>query len=439
MNKLLYSLFLSVFFLDFFHFELGIIPRAATWMPEVLSMLTCLIVALQFAFRKQLAIHKKHICLILLYFAIIFVGIVLNATPAAGIIVGLRFYLKSLPFFLLPAVYVFSEEQFKKQLLFLLPLLILQCPLAVYQRLFQYCGSLSGDGITGTLEISSILSITMICSIAIIFALYLNKKIGIKTFFIIACCLFLPTTLNETKGTLVLLPIALVLPAFFIQGEGNSKAKSLLAMALIGVLFIGVFFSVYDHFMKPRLEHSLFDIIQNKKQVESFLYRGTEGDPGDAVARVDAIYLAYKHLSQNVNTLAFGLGMGNVTGSYFESAAGKHTEKLQYGAQMLAVTQLFWELGLFGVIVYVTFLFSFFRDAYSLRKSDDLFGSFALGWSAVVVIIGISLIYKNVLQFNVINFMFWYFSGVVAAKRFRMNSLQESYADQPSSLPGLLA
>jgi len=415
MNKLLYSLFLSIFFLDFFHFELGIIPRAATWMPEVLSMLTCLIVALQFAFRKQLAIHKKYICLILLYFAIIFVGIVLNATPAAGIIVGLRFYLKSMPFFLLPAVYDFSEEQFKKQLLFLL------------------------DGITGTLEISSILSITMICSIAIIFSFYFNKKIGIKTFFIIACCLFLPATLNETKGTLVLLPIALVLPAFFIQGEGNSKAKSLLAMALIGVLFIGVFFSVYDHFMKPRLGHSLFDIIQNKKQVESFLYRGAEGDPGDAVARVDAIYLAYKHLSQNVNTLAFGLGMGNVTGSYFESAAGKHTEKLQYGAQMLAVTQLFWELGLFGVIVYVTFLFSFFRDAYSLRKSDDLFGSFALGWSAVVVIIGISLIYKNVLQFNVINFMFWYFSGVVAAKRFRMNSLQESYADQPSSLPGLLA
>ena len=434
MNKLLYLLFLSVFFLDFFHFELEVIPRSATWMPEVLSILTCLIVALQFAFRKQLAIHKKYICLILLYFAIIFVGIVLNATPAAGIIVGLRFYLKSMPFFLLPAVYDFSEEQFKKQLLFLLPLLILQCPLAVYQRLFQFRGVMTGDVITGTLEISSILSVTMICSIAIIFALYLNKKIGLKTFFIIACCLFLPTTLNETKGTLVLLPIALILPAFFIQSRGISKAKSLLAVALIGLLFISAFVPIYDHFMRPRLGYSVLDFFRDKSKVEGYLYSGEREGETKGIRRGDAIVLAYKDLSQDSLTLAFGFGMGNVMGSYFESAAGKHSDKLQCGALMLAVTQLFWELGLLGVVVYITFLFSFFRDAYLLRKSDDIFGSFALGWSAVVVIIGFSFMYKNVLQFNVLTFLFWYFSGVVAARRFRMTGLPERYAAPPSKL-----
>jgi hypothetical protein len=340
----------------------------------------------------------------------------------------MRTYFKQFPFFLLPAVYDFSEEQFKKQLQFILPLLILQCPLAVYQRLFQFRASMTGDVITGTLDISSVLSITLICSIAVIFALYLKKRIGFKLFLIIACCLFLPTTLNETKGTLVLLPLALILPAFFLQGEGNSKTKSFLTTALIGLLFISTFIPIYDHFMKPRLGYSVLDFFQDKSKVEGYLYRGAREDETKKIRRGDAIVLAQKNLSKDPLTLAFGLGMGNVMESYFESARGKNTDKLEYGAQMLALTQLLWELGLLGATVYVIFFVFFFRDALLLRKSGDIFGSFALGWSAVVVIMGLSLIYKNILQFNVINFMFWYFSGLVAAKTYKMRALPKKYA-----------
>ena len=426
MNKLLYLLFLSVFFLDFFHFKLGIVPRSATWMPEILAILTCIIVVLRFGLKQKPSIHLKYIILIVLYSTIILIGIILNTTPPGSIIVGIRTYFKHLPFFLLPAVYDFSEEQFKKQLQFILPLLILQCPLAVYQRLFQYRGALTGDVITGTLDVSSALSITMICSIAIIFGLYLNKRIDFKFFFITACCLFLPTTLNETKGTLFLLPIALVLPAVFFQGKGRSaKIKSLFTMTLVGVLFISAFVPIYDHFIKPRWGYGLLDFYQKEGRLEKYLYRGAEGRPGDSIARGDAIVLSYKDLSKDSLTLAFGLGMGNVMGSYFESFGGKHTDKLRYGAEMLAVTNLFWELGLLGVTVYITFFVFLFRDALLLRKSNGIFGSFALGWSAVVVIISLSLVYKNIILYNLINFMFWYFSGIVAARAFRVRALSE--------------
>ena len=426
MNKLLYLLFLSVFFLDFFHFKIRIIPRFATWMPEILAMITCLIVVLRFAVQKNLVIHKKYICLIVLYLTIIFIGIILNTTPVGSIIVGMRAYLKHLPFFLLPAVYDFSDKQFKGQLQFILPLLLLQCPLAVYQRLFQYRGVLSGDVVTGTLDVSSALSITMICSIAVIFALYLNKKIGFKFFFITACCLFLPTTLNETKGTLFLLPIALILPAFFFQGKGMStKIKSFFIMALIGVLFFSAFVPIYDHFIKPTRAPDLLDFFQKEGKMKRYLYKGIEARPGEDVCRGDAIVLAYKNLSQDSLTFTFGLGMGNVMPSYFESSLGKHTDKLQYGAPMLAVTYLFWELGLLGLIVYVTFFFFLFGDALLLKKSDDIFGSFALGWSAVVAIMCLSLVYKNMIVYNLINFMFWYFSGIVAARAFRVRALSE--------------
>ena len=423
MNKLLYLLFLSVFLLDFFHFNLGIVPRSATWIPEVLAMLTGLIVLLRLASTNKSAIHPKYIILIILYFIIIFIGIIFNSTPAASIIVGLRFYLKHLPFFLLPAVYDFSEEEFKKQLLFILLLLILQCPLTVYQRLYQYRGLLTGDVVTGTLEVSSALSVTMICSIAIIFALYVKKQIGLRFFFITVWCLFLPTTLNETKVTLFLLPVALALPAFFFREEGSSKIKKLLTMGAMGVLFILAFVPIYDHFMKPRTGYGILDFFQKENRLEKYMFREEWRQQGEPMGRGDVIAQSYKNLSKNPLVFAFGLGMGNLMGSYFESAAGKHADQLQYGGDTLAVTILFWELGLLGVAVYATFFVFVFSDALLLRKSGDIFGSFSLGWTAVVVIIGISLFYNNIFHFNVMNFIFWYFSGTVVAKTCRMRAL----------------
>lgn len=425
MNKLLYLLFLSVFLLDFLHLNLRIIPRFATWMPEIFAMFISLIVILLFAAKKNVFIFNKYIILILVYLAIMFIGIILNAVPIPAIFVGMRVYLKHLPFFLLPAVYDFSDEEFKKQLQFILPLLILQCPLAVYQRLFQYRGVLTGDVVTGTLEGPAQLSSIMICSIAVLFALYLNKKIGFKFFVITACCLFLPTTLNETKSTLVLFPLALILPAFFFQGVMSSKAKSLLTMGLIGVLFISAFVPIYDHFMRPQTGYSILDFVKEGK-ARSYLYRRSSGEPGEKIGRVDSIVLAWNDLSKDSLTLAFGLGAGNVMGSHFRSLSGDHTEKLQYGAEMLSLTNLFWEIGLLGVTVYVAFFFFLFKDTLLLMRSDDIFSSFALGWSAVVVIIGISLAYKNFIHINVINILFWYFSGIVAAKTFKMKASLEN-------------
>ncbi|MBW2652677.1 MAG: hypothetical protein JRC57_06295 [Deltaproteobacteria bacterium] len=194
-------------------------------------------------------------------------------------------------------------------------------------------------------------------------------------------------------------------------------------MALFGILFISAFIPIYEHFLKPTTGYSILDFFQSKDGMEKYLYKGVEGRPDEDIRRGDAIVIAYKNLSKDSLTLAFGIGMGNVTDSYFSSLHGKHTEKSQYVAERLAVTHLFWELGLVGVVVYVTFFFFLFRDALLLRKSDDIFGSFALGWCAVIVIIGLCLVYTNMMHLNVINLMFWYFSGLVAAKTCRMRAL----------------
>jgi len=315
MNILIYSLFFSVFLLDFLHFDLRIIPRSVTWLPELLSIYTLLVIALRFAVKKEFAIQPKYIYLILVHFLTLVLGFTSNNISPGGIFIGIRNYLKHFPFFLLPAVYNFSDEEFRKQLRFILPLLMLQCPLALYQRLIQYRGILSGDPISGTLDVSSFLSITLISSIAVVVGMYLKKKMHLSRFLIIAFCLFLPTTLNETKGTLFLLPIALVLPAFFSQESGRSKIKGLLAMSLIGIILISIFVPIYDHFTKPRWGFGVLEFFQKEDRLEKYLYSRATGRQGEELRRGDTIFLAYRNLSKNVNTLLFGLGMGNVTPS----------------------------------------------------------------------------------------------------------------------------
>jgi len=407
-------------------------------MPEVLSVVTFFIVALRFAIKKELAIHQKYIYLILSYLIIIFIGTILNSTPIGALFIGIRFYFKHLPFFLLPTVHDFSDKEFRSQLQFLLPLLILQCPLAAYQRFVQYKGVPTGDLITGTLESSAPLSIVMICSIAVIFALYLKKQVDVRLFLLTSCCLFLPTAIDETKATLIFLPIAFVLPALFSGGYGSlTKTKSLLTMALVGGLFISAYVPIYNHFIKAwgvwGHPNGILAFLQKEDELKNYLYRGAKGTRGERIRRGDVIVLAYKNLSTDIRSLAFGVGIGNVMDSYFKSCRGKYSEASRYRPETLALTHLFWELGLMGVIVYFVFFFFLFRDALLLRRSDDIFGCFALAWTSVIVIIGLCLMYQNIISLNVINFMFWYFSGLVAAKTFKMRTLSEEYGSYPGT------
>jgi len=437
MNKLLYLLFLSAFLVDYFHAGLGLIPRIATWLPEIIAMLAFCIVALRFGLRKGLAIHPKYIYLTASYLLIIFLGIILNSTPPGPVFVGLRVYLKHLPFFFLPAVYNFSQEEFKRQLQFIFILLLLQCPIAFYQRLIQFRGHPSGDVVAGTVTGSGVLSIIMICSISVILALYLNKKINFKLFIITACCLFLPTTINETKVTLFLFPVAIFFPAIFRKGYGNiKKVKSLLILTLIGSFFIAGFIPIYDHFVRKDAP-PILDFFQEGRHFESYLYKGTEDKTSGDIRRGDIVFLTYKRLSKEWEKVALGFGSGTLVESFLEGMRGETSEGLKYGSDALTLTYLAWELGLLGVVIYIGFFICFFKDSMLLRKRDDLFGSFALGWSSVIIIIGFSLIYVNIIGCNEINLTFWYFSGLVAAKAYRMKSLSKKRTTQLASIISL--
>ena len=86
---------------------------------------------------------------------------------------------------------------------------------------------------------------------------------------------------------------------------------------------------------------------------------------------------------------------------------------------------LVWETGVIGLFLFLLFFYFIYQDAKSLSRNDSFPGIVAVGWSGVVIIVVLSIPYKNIMVFNVIGFLFWYFSGYVMA----MNRLQSKVSD----------
>jgi hypothetical protein len=445
MNKwLIYPILLSSFLLDIFQFHVGIVPRYVTWIPEMLSMVTLGIVCFQLVVKKKVQIDIKYIYLLGVYFALMFIGIILNDVPGLSVFAGMRVHFKHLPLFFLPALYEFSADEFKSQLMLIAPLLVLQLPVAVFQRFFTLAGKSTGDVVGGTLGASGVLSIVMICAIAVVLGFYVKKQITTKTFLILVLCWFIPTTINETKVTFVLLPIAILLPLFFSNAFSESQAlRKSLVIGFVGVLFVVILVPTYDYLAErtPGKEPTLSKLFETKKErtfLERYMYRGvSKYKKGEDLGRVDLIALTFQEMSKDWITLIFGSGIGYTTEFYLTStnksssisnssrAREKNYSKanLQYRAGDLTVTKVFWEFGLAGGFVFVLFFVFLYRDARFLSNMEGIFGQFALGWSAVLVIISVCLLYLNILRPNSINIPLWFFSGIVAAKTYRFRLL----------------
>lgn len=442
MNKLIYVIFLATFFLDFLHANIGIIPRSATWIPELLAIITSIVIVLRLAVNRRLSLEPKYIYLLTLYVGVIFTGIIYNNVPLFNSFVGVRVHLKHLPLFLLPAVYDFSEYEFKKQLNVILPLLLLQCPISVSQKIFFYFfrRKFTGDVVQGTLGSANPLAIFMICSIAMLYAFYLKKRISLRTFLLAGIILFIPNTICESKATIFLLPIALMLPVLwcedYIKGE---RQKKILTGIFVSVVLFAIFIPMYNLIMQsiPQTARAYkikdsFTKMLDMDYLIKYLYMGTDRNISQ-IRRGDQIVLAYNNLLQeSPANLALGIGIGKSFVSYFDNSSqnnSKFSRNIIYDTSTLSLSFLFWEVGALGVLLYIITFLVLLRDARFMSKSPNLFGTFALGWCSVVVIMLLSLGYFNTISYNSLDLLFWYFSGIIAVHAAKYRKERElSYA-----------
>ena len=43
-----------------------------------------------------------------------------------------------------------------------------------------------------------------------------------------------------------------------------------------------------------------------------------------------------------------------------------------------------------------------------------------LGWTAVIIMVVFSMVYKNIISANSLSYLFWYFSGCIVAETYRI-------------------
>jgi hypothetical protein len=337
--------------------------------------------------------------------------------------------LRALPFFLLPAVLLINEKQLGSQSRLLLVICLLQLPLAWTQRMavsslqdMSRNYALGMDYTYGTLMGSGLLSLFLIAAACVLTGFYLRGKLSLGRYILLFLCFVLPTTLNETKVTLFLLPLALLLTFFFGSARGNRLKNTMLGV-VIAAGFLAAFIPIYDHFMQPRWGYGLIDFLQMEGRVEGYLMKGTEIGDQSRAGRLDGLIAAFDEISRDPATLVFGFGIGNASESALGPQYAGAYSPLFEGFPLMSLVYIMLELGLLGLLLLVAIFWQILRDSIFLAHMDtSAFGALAVGWTGVSLTVFCGLMYSSSISSVAISYLYWYFSGVIAARRMQIMS-----------------
>jgi hypothetical protein len=353
---------------------------------------------------------------------VIVCALVNNPAGAGPVLSGMRFDLRAAPMFFVAAVLPMSDNDLRRQLKCILALALVQLPVAVYQRwVIQEAGRFSGDDVRGTLMDSGILSVFLICVVLILTGMLLRKRIRPLWYGVLFITLLFPATINETKVTVIFLPLGL-LATMLLAGEPGKRLKYL-GMAVVVLLVAGsLFVPIYNYTQAHnpyKTERDITSFFTDQKRMERYMTSdvgglGTKKD----VRRGDAIVVPFQYLAKDPVKLMFGLGMGAVSPSQLGTNFQGTYFLLFNKFLIISFTTFMLEFGLLGLMVIGVLFWMVLSDTLSvLRRDDSLTGALAAGWSAVVVIFAIDVFYTNFHEFTSVTYLYWYFSGVICARR----------------------
>lgn len=347
-------------------------------------------------------------------------GLLSNAVGTGSVLAGMRFYLHAIPFFFLPAVYSFSEAQFKQQLRWLLGIALLQVPVAAYQRWDVWRqGRFTGDLVTGTLLSSGVLSLFLICTALLLIGLFLARRIGRVRAIVLFFLVLIPTTINETKATVLLLPLGLFIAVLIGSPRGRRLAVAGWTAAML-VGFAALFIPVYNLMQTNNpYKKDLVEFFTDDKQLGKYLEAKHAGVGATGqVGRSDAIAIPVSYIARDPVTLAFGLGMGNASHSSLgKNFTGRYYEIFE-SFVITSFSVFILEIGTFGVaLIFLLYYWIFADSVYLARRDDGIYSALAIGWAGVVAVMFVATFYITIHVADSLAYLFWYLSGILAARR----------------------
>jgi O-antigen ligase len=269
------------------------------------------------------------------------------------------------------------------------------------------------------------MSLFMVVTIAGLVVLYLRGRLKLGKLLLGAVLLFAPTLVNETKATVLLLPIALLLPVLLMPGKAR-VLRRVMPLIAIGAVAMVAFVGAYNYFIQYRKYPSPIEDFFTSETLRSYVYTGAANSDQPYIGRFDSIEIALEHISTDPFKLAFGYGAGNVTESFLPQFNGEYADYYQrFGIGQTQITQFLWEIGLVGTAAFLFLYYVVARDSLFLARSKDSSAPLGQFWAVVVVIMTFGLLYKSLLSMNDSGYLFWYFSGLVAG---RAAALRQSVA-----------
>ena len=462
---LLQGWLLALFLLHFLAIKIGALPRWTYMAVDVFSLLVTIV--LMVYWREWWArVPKVWLYLLVSGVLIALTGCLVNAVDPWVGLGGFRRYFRFLPFALLPWLWGVMSVSWQRQSGLLLFLLLLQVPLALHERLNVPLVIAPGDHVVGTLGSPAFLTIMMLCAISVLTALWLHARLNAVLAFGLMSVLFVPCTLNESKSVLVLLPMAVLLP--WLVSIMHIPVRRGMALFIWMLCAFTVFFPVYDHFNYGRWGYTLWDFVFERQRTASYLSNEFDeslpfvhmsdseqsqpqtaiavGDATGSVAAVsvpawwgskqaryqtrikqarheglmgakkpgkfDSIRLAAVGVSEMPLWGIFGAGLGNASLSRFEFSEGALAKDIEHQRpDSTAISLLLWECGFLGVawvlLLGAYLLWQVLRLAWR-PGCYRVVGSAAAG---VLTLVGVSLLYKNLIDSAAIWGLFWYLAG----------------------------
>jgi hypothetical protein len=423
MHYLILAIIVAVSLIDQLTID-NILPKPLAFVPELLSGLVVLYVVAFGARQRFQYVRAQYWLVFVALVAVIVCGAFANAVAPGPLFAGIRYYMRAIPLFLLPAVFEFKDWQIRQQLRLLLFVGLMQLPIAAYQRMVvMRANRFTGDLVYGTLLDSSVLSIYLICAVCVLTGMFLRQRISKIKYFALFFYLLAATTINETKGTLILLPIGLVVTVLI--GAPPAKRLRLAALAVgLFVIFVSGFAVIYDYVQNVHNPYytSIGDFFLNEKKLDRYVdtHSGV-GALKNSVGRVDSITVPLRELSRDPAQLAFGLGIGNASHSSLGPQFIGAYFPLFQGFLVSSFSTFLLEIGVLGTALVFVLYWLIFRDATVVARTDkSLTGWIAIGWAGIAVLTAFATPYKTIHIYASLSYLFWYLSGLIAARRMRL-------------------
>lgn len=426
MQRFVFFMFVTVTIIVFFakgdfYGRFKILPGSTQLLAELTGALALLYVVAE-GVRGRFKFIRPAYWLVLMGLGItIICGVLINGVESGPLFAGLRGYIRAIPWFFLPAIFAFSQQQIRTQLRWLLVISFLQIPISIEQKIQASRAGFgaTGDTTIGTLGDSGVLSIYLICAVCITTALYARKELKLGQFIVLFLLLLVPTTINETKVTVVLLPLGFI-ASYMTASEPELRAKRLVAALGFLVLFGAIFVPVYNILMAQH-EHgtSIQDFFADEEQVDRYVSEKKEIGSQGTARRGDAIRVPLEYLAKHPIRLVFGYGIGNVSDSSFGTGFSGAYLSMWKIFLVTSFTRFILELGLLGIFLILMMHWLIFQDCIALARKKGFYGALAAGWTGAVIVMTISMFYTQTHIFPVLSFLFWYFSGLISAERMR--------------------